>query len=78
MVLNNKLLNNIKKLLYYANHGKHAKQKEILFVKKSSESAQQRANRLKKIYEAIRRKNAHKKKNIKRRDKKKNKFQFKK
>ena len=78
LVINNKLLNNIKKFLYYANHEKHAKQKKILFVKKSLEFAKQKANKLKKIYKIIRQKNVYKKKGIKRRDKKKNKPQFKK
>ena len=77
LVLNNKLLNNIEKSPYYVNYGKYIKQKKILPVKKFLESAQQRTNRLKKIYKAMRQKNARKKKNIKRRDKKKNKFQFK-
>ena len=70
--------NNIKKFLYYANHEKHAKQRKTLFVKKLLKSAQQRANRLKKIYKTIRQKNTRKKKGIKRRNKKKNKPQFKK
>ena len=72
MVLNNRLLNSIKKSLYYANYGKHVRQKKILFVKKPLKFAQQRADRLKKIYETMRQKNVHKKKGIKRRDKKKN------
>ena len=62
LALNNKLLNNIKKSLYYANHEKYIKQKKILFVKKFSKSAQQRADRLKKTYETMRQKDAHKKK----------------
>ena len=73
MVLNNKLLNNIKESLYYANHEKHTKQKKVLFVKKFLESVQQQRNRLKKIYKTIRQKNAYKKKAIKRRDKRRNK-----
>ena len=76
--MNNRLLNNIKKSPYYANHGKHAKQKKALPVKKSSKFAQQRANRLKKTHEKIRQKNTRKKKGIRRRDKKKNKPQLKK
>ena len=78
MALNNRLLNNIKKSPYYANYGKYTKQRKILSVKKFSEFAQQRANRLKKIYKTIQQKNTRKKKGIKRRDKKKNKPQFKK
>ena len=78
MAINNKLLNNTKKSLYYVNYGKHAKQREILPVKKFSEFAQQQANRLKKIYEAMRQKDIYKKKGIRRRDKKKNRPQFKK
>ena len=34
LAINNKLSNNIKKILYYANYEKHAKQKKILPVKK--------------------------------------------
>ena len=78
LVINNRLLNNIKKFLYYANHGKHARQKKVLFVKKLLKSAQQRADRLKKIYETMRQRDIYKKKGIRQRDKKKNKFQFKK
>ena len=37
LVLNNKLLSNIKKSSYYTNHEKHAKQREILFIKRPSE-----------------------------------------
>ena len=62
MALNNRLLNNIEKSPYYVNHGKHAKQKKILPIKKPSEFAQQRTNRLKKIYKIIRQKNIYKKK----------------
>ena len=73
MALNNRLLNNIKKFSYYTNHGKHTKQRKILSVKRFLESAQQRANQLKKIYKIMRQKNIYKKKSIKRRDiKKKN------
>ena len=71
MALNNRLLNNIEESPYYINHEKHARQKKILPVKRFLESAKQRANRLKKTYEIIQQKNTHKKKNIKRRDKKK-------
>ena len=77
LILNNKLLNNIEKSPYYINYGKYARQKKILPVKRLLKFAQQRANRLKKTYEAMRRNNIYKKKNIKRRDKKKNKPQFK-
>ena len=78
LVINNRLLNNIKEFLYYINYGKHARQKKVLFVKKFLEFVKQRADKLKKIYEKIRQKNVYKKKGIKRRDKKKNKLQFKK
>ena len=78
LILNNKLLNNTGELLYYINYGKYARQKKVLFVKKPLEFAKQRADRLKKIYKTMRQKNAHKKKSIKRRDKKKNGPQFKK
>ena len=78
LALNNKLLNNIKKSLYYANYEKHAKQKKVLPVEKPLKFAQQRADRLKKTYKTMRQKNARKKKSIRRRDKKKNKSQFKK
>ena len=71
MAINNRLLNNTKKFLYYINYGKHARQKKILFIKKFLESAKQRANKLKKIYKMMRQKDIYKKKNIKRRDKKK-------
>ena len=37
LVLNNRLLNNIEESPYYANHGKHAKQKKILSVKRPLE-----------------------------------------
>ena len=71
MVINNRLLNNIKEFLYYANYGKYAKQKEVLFVEKLLESAKQKVNKLKKTHEIMRQKNTHKKKGIRRRDKKK-------
>ena len=32
LAINNRLLNSTKKSLYYINHGKHARQREILFV----------------------------------------------
>ena len=78
LAINNKLLNNTKKSLYYVNHEKHTKQKEVLSVKKPLKSTKQRANKLKKTHEMMQQKNIHKKKGIKRRDKKKNKPQFKK
>ena len=56
LVLNNKLLNNIKESSYYTNHEKHAKQKKALFMKKPSEFVQQRTNRLKKTHETMRQK----------------------
>ena len=77
LIINNRLLNNTKKFLYYVNHGKHARQKKALPVKKLLKSARQKADRLKKTQEIIRQKNTHKKKGIKRRDKKKNKPQLK-
>ena len=73
MAINNKLLNSTKEFLYYANHGKHARQKEVLSVKKLLEFAQQQTDRLKKTHETMRQRNTHKKKGIRRRDKKKNK-----
>ena len=62
MAINNKLSNNTKKFLYYINYEKHAKQKKILFVKKSLKSTKQRENKLKKTYKIIQQKNTHKKK----------------
>ena len=62
MAINNRLLNNIKKSLYYANHGKHAKQKKILPVKRPLKSVKQKIDKLKKIYKIIRQKNTQKKK----------------
>ena len=47
-------------------------------MKKFLEFAQQRVDRLKEIHETIQQKNIRKKKGIKRRDKKKNRSQFKK
>ena len=78
LIINNRLLNNTKESSYYANYEKYAKQKKTLPVEKLLESAKQRANKLKETHEIIRQKNTHKKKGIRRRDKKKNKPQFKK
>ena len=72
------MLDSTKKFLYYINHGKHARQKKTLFIEKPLKSAKQRIDRLKKTYKIIQQKNIHKKKGIKRRDKKKNRPQFKK
>ena len=78
MAINNRLLNNTKKFLYYINHEKYARQKEILPVKRPLKSTKQKTDKLKKTYKIIQQKNAHKKKDIRRRDKKKNKPQLKK
>ena len=77
MALNNRLLNNTKKFLYYINYGKHARQREVLPVKRPLESARQRANKLKKIHKIMRQRDARRKKSIKRRDKKKIKLNLK-
>ena len=53
LAINNQLLNNTEKFLYYANHGKYASQREALSVKRSLKSVKQRADKLKKIYEII-------------------------
>ena len=65
LAINNKLLNNTKEFLYYANHEKHAKQKKILPVERPLKSTKQRADKLKETYEIMRQKNVYKKKGIK-------------
>ena len=62
MTINNRPLNNTRKFLYYANYEKHARQKKASPVKKPLESIKQKINKLKKIYEMMRQKDAHKKK----------------
>ena len=48
LVLNNKLSNNTEEFSYYVNYGKHAKQRKKLFIKKPSETSQQKAEKTKK------------------------------
>ena len=71
LAMNNRLSDSTGESPYYANHGKHARQREALPVERPSESAKQRADRLKETHEMMRQKDARKKEGIRRRDKKK-------